>query len=139
MRGLDIKMKTARKRGIGEEDRMHINFGLIIQKYETYKKLDCVFWSYVASGEYRKPTTAAMLKKKGLKAGQADYFFIKRDKNLIDHLIWIEFKTQKGTQQENQKEFEKVFEVAKNSQYYLARSVEEGLKILEQEGVLLTK
>ena len=87
-------MKTSRKIGIGAEGIQHKHFANTIKQYEFYKKLNCVFWTYSASGEYRKLTTGALLKAKGLKTGFPDYHFIYRIDG-IDHNIFLEFKAGK--------------------------------------------
>lgn len=129
-------MKTRRK-GIGEEDKMHIQFGLLLQQYEHFKKMpDVLAWSYLPMGEYRKPSTAAMLKKKGVKSGWPDYIFFVYSKNKPINIIYLEFKTSIGKQQKTQKDFELTFAGSPNSQYYLVRSVQEAIKICEEESIL---
>lgn len=129
-----------RKKGIGQEDRMHIQFGCLLQKYEKFKKMPRVIsWTYLPMGEYRKPTTASMLKKKGVKSGYPDYvFFIFDKKKLGVDVIFLEMKTEIGKQQQTQKDFQLAFMGATNAEYFLARSVAEAVKILEQEGILIT-
>ena len=123
------------KRGIGKEDQMHINFGLLMQHYEFYKKLKCSHWSYQPFGEQRTKLTGALLKKKGTKKGVPDYLFIK-NKEGIAEMIWLEFKAEKGKQSEEQLKFQTTCELFKNMNYYMPRSVEEAIKILEKEQIL---
>ncbi len=128
------------KRGLGYEDRMHKQFGGLMRQYEGYGKLKCSYWSYDASGEYRKPATACLLKAKGLNGSRSDYLFIVQ-RARYDHYIWIEFKKPKtdtpaGKQSAGQKEFENNFKDSINSRYYVVYSVEEAIKILEKEGIL---
>lgn len=125
------------RRGIGVEDKMHLNFGQIVTKYEKFKALNCLSWSYQAGGENRNLQTGAMLKKKGLKRGTPDYLFIRCDGDDCC-FIWIEFKTQKGTQSKEQKEFEEICSKTNNMRYYIARSIEDGINILIQEKILQT-
>lgn len=140
-----LKLRQPRKdkgirRGIGAEDQMHIQFGLLMQKYEFYKKMPSVIrWTYIASGEKRTASTAGMLKKKGVKSGFPDYqFFIYDKRTLLVNIIFFEFKTEKGEQQKSQVDFELAFAGAPNVQYYLVRSVEQAVKILEEKEVLIT-
>lgn len=129
-------MILKRKIGIGVEGKIHKDFANLVKQYEFYKKLDCIWWSYSASGEYRKPTTGALLKAKGLKTGFPDYWFIYRIEN-IDYNLYIEFKANKGKQSENQLDFENKFKDSKNSFYYLARSVKEAINILTKHKLIL--
>lgn len=148
-------MKQHRKIGIGAEGHLHKQFGSLMKKYEALKRLDCIFWSYSGSGEKRSLTTASLLKAKGLKPGQPDYMFIKKRPDIstayltyppqyksIDHYIYLEFKkpktaTAKGTQSATQKDFQARFKDSINSRYYIVYSIDEALKVLEKEGILL--
>lgn len=123
-----------RRKGLGEECRIHKAFATIVKGYDAYKQLDCSWFSYDASGEKRDLITGALLKAKGLKPGSPDYSFKVIRKN-IAHYIYIEFKTPKGKQSPNQKLFEKSC-VGVNEKYYIARSVQEGLDILRHERIL---
>jgi len=126
----------SRKIGIGAEGLQHKQFANIVRQYEAYKQLNCRFWTYSASGEYRKPTTGALLKAKGLKTGFADYMFIYRNTGGLDHLLFIEFKAGKNKQSQSQVDFEKLFEESANSFYYVAYSVEEALNILKRHNII---
>jgi hypothetical protein len=124
------------KKGLGKEDMMHKNFGGLLRQYQAYGRLDCEWFSYDASGEYRKQTTGALLKAKGLAPGKSDYEF-KKLKNDTMHHIYIEMKAGKGKQSEYQKKFEETCRDSVNNTYYLAYSVEEAIKILEKEKILI--
>jgi hypothetical protein len=128
-------MKT-RKIGIGAEGLLHKHFANIVRQYEVYKKLNCLFWTYSASGEYRKPTTGALLKAKGLKTGFADYHFIYRIDN-VDHNLFIEFKAGKNKQSQSQIDFQNLYKDSKNSFYYVVYSVEEAINILIKHNVII--
>jgi hypothetical protein len=67
--------KKIRAKGLGQEDRTHKSFASIIRRYEVLGLLNCPWWSYDASGEYRNVKTGALLKAKGLRPGKADYEF----------------------------------------------------------------
>ena len=125
-----------RRRGLGEEDLMHKSFASITRQYEGYKKLNCSWISYDASGEKRTAKTGALLKSKGLKPGKADFEII-TIKNNISHHYYLEFKTSKGKQSSNQKIFEECC-VGSNQHYYIVRSVEEAINLLEREGIIKT-
>ncbi len=128
-----------RRKGIGQEDQMHIQFGLLIRQYEGYKKLNAINWTYIASGEKRNLATAAMLKKKGVRAGWPDYCFISAEKVGINaKVIFLEFKTASGKQSSEQQKFDKALDGCQNIRYHLVRSVEAAVRALEQEGILIT-
>jgi hypothetical protein len=120
-----------KRRGLGIEDKMHKSFATIVRSYEAFNQLNCTFWSYYPAGENRTVTTGSLLKAKGSKCGIPDFFFIQEHENFYN-LTWIEFKTPTGKQSESQKEFEEIFK----KDYFIARSVEEGVKILEERGIV---
>jgi len=129
--------RKPRKLGIGAEDKIHINFGQLIQRYKFYNKLKAPIATYMPFGEQRSAKTGALLKKKGTIKGVPDWLFIK-DEEGSAKMIWLEFKAEKGVQSNEQFDFETNCQHFKNMKYYLPRSVAEGIKILEQEGILLT-
>lgn len=126
---------------LGIEDKIHKQFASQVKTLEFYDKLNCLWWSYDASGEKRSAITGSLLKTKGLNSGQADYHFITL-RGHIAHIIYIEFKRPKigtkpaGKQSDNQIEFQRRLE-ADNIRYYLAYSVDEAIRVLEKEGVLI--
>ncbi|QOR55491.1 MAG: hypothetical protein ULS35scaffold63_48 [Phage 33_17] len=120
-----------------KEDKIQIQFGQLINKYAALNKLNSVWWTYMPLGEYRLPSTASMLKKKGVKAGMADYLFIKSKDNFL-YLVWIEFKTDIGKQNPNQILFQNRINNYQNSVYLIARSVADAVKFLEKYEVLIT-
>lgn len=135
------QLATPKRRGIGEEDQMHIQFGCLMQKYIAAGRMpNVIAWSYFPAGEYRKPATASMLKKKGVACGWPDYiFFVYNKKKYWCDVYFLEFKTEKGIQQENQKNFELAFAGSPNTSYILIRSIEQVLEFLEREGILLSQ
>jgi hypothetical protein len=126
---------TKMRKGLGQEDLLHKAFASTVKMYEGAGKLDCAFYSYDASGEYRQLKTGQLLKAKGLRPGQSDYFFKKKKRNLAFY-VYIEFKTEKGKQSESQKAFEETCRSV-NESYYIARSVKEGIEILIKEGIII--
>ena len=126
-----------KRKGLGPEDKIHVNFGQLVQQYDFYRKLkNCPFWSYQPFGEQRSKLTGGLLKKKGTKKGVPDYLFIKDNKGTAE-MVWLEFKAEKGKQSVEQFDFEVNCQHLKNMSYYLPRSVEEGLNALRQEGILI--
>ncbi len=121
-----------KKRGLGQEDTIHKSFANHIRDYQAYNKLNCIWWQYSCNGEDRKVKTGALLKEKGARKGQADFLFITEFVANLYEITWIEFKTEKGRQSESQKEFQDLFK----SDYFIARSVDEGIRILEERGII---
>lgn len=133
---------TRKKIGIGAEGLIHKQFASIIRGYEAYNKLNCLYWSYNASGEKRTPMTGALLKAKGLNKGMADYVFFQK-KSLPDtvpkfylNVIFIEFKAGKNKQSDSQKNFESKFIDLFNCKYYTCYSVNEAINVLEKENII---
>lgn len=122
------------RRGLGQEDLMHKQFGGLMKQYEFLNQLNCSFWSYDSSGENRNQATGALLKAKGLRPGKSDYEF-KICKDGIAHHVYIEFKTEKGKQSDNQKLFEESCS-ASNEHYYIARSIPDAINILEDHNII---
>jgi len=133
-------LNTQRRRGIGQEDHMHIQFGCLMQKYKKMGKMpDVISWSYFPAGEYRKKPTASMLKKKGTAAGWPDYIFFIYDKRKSGVSIYfLEFKTEIGKQQKTQQDFQLSFAGSSNTSYHVIRSVQEAVELFEDAGILLT-
>jgi len=123
------------RRGLGKEDYFHKNLASIIKGYESYGKLNCSWWSYDASGENRALKTGQLLKAKGLRPGKADYEFRKLKGEIMYH-IYLECKTETGKQSSSQKEFEETCKESMNDKYYIARSMEDAMSILEKEGII---
>jgi hypothetical protein len=121
--------------GIGAEGILHKQFARLVREYQGYNQLKVKWWTYSASGEYRKPTTGALLKAKGLNTGFPDYHFIYNIDN-FDYNLFIEFKANKNKQSESQQSFENLFIDSKNSFYYVAYSVEEAMNILKQHNLI---
>jgi len=136
------KKSMSKKIGIGSEGKIHKDFANIVKQYEGYNKLDCLFWTYNASGEKRNAITGALLKAKGLACGFPDYIFFQKVISAVESefdlkVIFIEFKAKKGKQSESQKEFEAKFSNLQNASYNLAYSVEDGINILIKNKIIL--
>lgn len=123
-----------KRRGLGLEDALHKKFAALLRGYESLNLLKATWWSYDASGENRTIKTGSLLKAKGLNPGKSDYEF-KYIKEGITHLLYLEFKTLKGKQSSNQIKFEALC-IGSNEDYYIVRSVDEALKILEKHGII---
>lgn len=112
-----------------------------VYKYRLSPNL--LYWTYSGAGERKPIRTAVLQKRKGLQKGDYDYRFeiLKKDNcgcgNYYQWTIYLEFKSQKGSLTVEQKVlFEKRKGIA-NIKCYFPKSVEEGIKILENEGVLV--
>lgn len=125
--------------GLGEEDHMHIQFANHIRALDTYGKLDCIWWSYDAGGENRSLITGSLLKKKGHKKGKPDYCFrqVVGLDNCYTQYVYLEFKTAKGKQTEEQKEFEETCKHSHLEDYYVVRSVNQAIKVLTEQEIII--
>lgn len=119
------------KKGIGQEDKMHINFGQMLAQYKFYNQLHCDFATYCPYGEQRNIATGAMLKKKFTRKGVPDYMLIKDGE-----VIWLEFKTRTGKQSSSQEEFEEMCKKSNNMYYYIVRSIEEAINVLRDHLII---
>ncbi len=117
----------SKKRGLGKEDIIHKSFANHVRSYQAFNKLNCLWWQYSCNGENRNVKTGSLLKEKGARKGQADFLFITKFSGLYE-LTWIEFKTEKANNP-NLKNNSKV-------DYFIARSVDEGIMILENRGII---
>lgn len=116
---------------------------------ESRLQIECVKWfSYqyphldrnlfaIPNGEKRGIITATILKRQGVKAGVADIFlampksFIdKYESEVIIHGLFIEFKTDKGKQNENQITFQKAVTTT-GYRYVIVRSFDEFKELIE--------
>jgi hypothetical protein len=149
----DYKNLTKKKKSYSQEESdLQKSFGLQLAGYERWGKLSkkLIKYSYIANGEQRPSKVingrrfsrvGCDLKKKGVKKGVFDYYFcIEKEFNdlRIGFDIWLEAKSKTGSLTKEQKEFKKKAEGVFNVKIHEFRSVQEGLKILEQEGVLLS-
>lgn len=102
-----------------------------------------IYWTYSSAGEKKPIRTAVLQKRKGVIPGDSDYRFeiLRKSEcgcgNDYQYTIYLEFKSQKGSLTPGQKTFKEKHSNIKNVICYYPRSVEEGIKILEKEGILL--
>lgn len=139
------------------EKRLQMDFGKILYGFEQYNKFspNLIKFSYIANGEKRPGEVKELpnkkgklikkhisrvgreLKIKGVRKGIFDYFFcIKKDGLGFD--IWLEAKAPDGKMTKEQLEFKKKAEGIYNIKIYEFRSVHEGVRYLEKEGILIT-
>ena len=93
------------------------------RKYKSVEKNQCIRFMYdlalvypkiykcifhIPNGEARNAITGSILKKMGVKKGVADYFIFKP--NHLKQRLWLEFKSGKGKQSLEQKEFQSMIE-----------------------------
>lgn len=90
------------RRSHPEED-MHEEF---FQTICYMKKIQPYVFKIEHGVKLSNPITAARLKRQGLKAGIADYMYVK--KNSKGQMLWVEFKAGKNKQQSSQVEFERI-------------------------------
>ena len=118
------------------EGQSQRNFGMLLNGVMRYRlSPNLLFWTYSAAGERKGLKTAVLQKRKGMQKGDFDYRF-EMSKDGALRVIYIEFKTAKGSLTAEQKIFMARHSGLKNCACYLARSVEEGVGFLEKEGVL---
>ena len=116
------------------EDKIHKEFSKQIYLLENTRNLNCIHWGYSGSGEKRNLITGALLKAKGLKRGEPDYHFYYTKNNLL-FVLFLEFKSQKGKQSDEQKHFENKFKGLENCNYFIVKSAKEGIDILKEVGI----
>lgn len=82
----------------------------------------------VPNGGSRRRIEAKIMKAEGVTAGVADVLFLYPNSEY--HGLCIEFKTEKGKQQESQKRFQKAVE-AQGYKYAIVRSIEEFIELVK--------
>ena len=81
----------------------------------------------VPNGGIRTQKNARILKAEGLLAGVADLIIV-----LPNKVLFIEIKTEKGRQQQTQKDFQNKVEALEHD-YYVCRSFDEFVQTVEQK------
>lgn len=114
------------------EGRQQVRFGSFLRTSKFSNNL--IFFTYSASGEKKPMRTAVNQKRKGLQRGEPDYRFEIKDGNSM-RLVYIEFKSTKGSLSSEQKQFFANHEGLGNVKCYIARSADEAVRILEQEKI----
>lgn len=89
-----------------------------------------IWWSHVPNGEYRRPATAALLKRMGLVGGCADFLLIV-PKGVS---MAMEVKREGTYQSPEQKAFQKAWEDAGNV-YSIVRSLDEAIADFQRWGI----
>ena len=89
-----------------------------------YPKLKLSLFA-VPNGGHRHPATARKLKAEGVVAGVSDLVFFNRKK-----CYFIEVKTEKGKQQQTQKDFQKNIE-NEGGKYFVVRSLDEFIDVIQ--------
>ncbi len=86
----------------------------------------------------RNKITGALLKAMGLRAGRADYLYLKPAYNGLFLPCWLEAKTAKGTQSPEQKKFQQDVEKAGHV-YKIFRSLEEFQNLIQNQDAILRR
>ena len=94
-------------------------------QYPQFKKLLFA----VPNGGSRHKLEAANLKRQGVRAGVSDLIFLYPSFNYA--FLCIEFKTLKGKQSDEQKQFETLIDGQTQGRYVVIRSFEEFKEIIE--------
>lgn len=113
---------------------MCIEFANRLRTYELEGKVNCI-WTHVPNEIGWNPnkiaqTLYAAAKAMGMIVGTADYLFLAKNRSLA-----MEAKSATGRQHEGQKDFE-AWCKEKGVPYRVFRSVDEGIEILKEEGML---
>ena len=111
--------------------------------YRPRLSKDLIYWTYSGAGEAKSFSTGVMQKRKGLQKGDWDYRFEIAEiskcgcNNRIQRTVYIEFKTKTGSLTKEQKQLLSARQGIDNIACYIAKDVEEGIKILLKEKVLI--
>lgn len=89
-----------------------------------YPKLKLSLFA-VPNGGHRHPATARKLKAEGVVAGVSDLIFFHKRK-----CYFIEVKTEKGKQQQTQKDFQKHIE-KEGAEYFIVRSLDDFIELID--------
>ena len=115
------------------EGVQQVRFGSFLKSAKL--KDNVIFYTYSGAGEKKPMTTAINQKRKGLRRGDLDYRFEIVDNNKL-RLVYIEFKSSKGSLTPEQKIFFERHKDLDNATCYIAKSAEEGVEILKMEKLL---
>lgn len=117
---MDFKLADKTKKMKNEE--LNIQTAII-----NYLRMNNILCFHVPNGAYFKSiATRSLMKRAGLLSGVSDLIII-----LKNRIVFIEVKTKKGKQSENQKIFEK--QVKKlGFEYYIWRDVFDAVNFLEK-------
>jgi hypothetical protein len=109
-----------------EEDRLQIAFMQWVRlQYPKFRD----FLFHIPNGGKMSLITGSRLKAMGVKPGVADVLFMFRTSNFGG--LWLEFKTPKGKQSVQQKEFEELSHVAQYD-YQLVRTLDEAMEAFKR-------
>lgn len=106
------------------EYNLHVQFWQWCQYHPPLN--DYIF--AIEHGEIRTPYVGAKLKKKGVKAGMADYLFPFANDEYNN--LWIEFKVGQNKQTEAQKKFQEIIEEC-GGKYVICHDLDEAIKTIE--------
>lgn len=119
------KGKKGCRRHDNEEARMQADFFRKVPFF--FPRLPDKLLFAVPNGGSRHKIEAANMKRQGVKAGVADVILQVPKKGFAS--LCLEFKTKKGKQSRDQKEYQRQVEMA-GSKYVVVRSVEEAIKVV---------
>nr|DAF35420.1 MAG TPA: Nuclease [Caudoviricetes sp.] len=118
--------KRKRKKD-NEEERMQCEFFELVKLF--FPKLPDKLLFAVPNGGSRHIAEAASLKRQGVTAGVSDVILLIPKKGYAS--LCIEFKTKKGIQSDEQKEFQRQAENCR-SKYVIVRSAKQGIDALKE-------
>lgn len=130
-----IEINKAKRIMKHPEDRLHKQIANYLAQLENIGKFGRPgFFTYMPFGEKRNAITGSLLKSKGTKKGVPDFMVIFRD-NKMSETLWIECKSEKGKQSEEQKEFELKTKQQVNENYIVVKSCDELADYFETIGL----
>lgn len=121
------KKTPSRKKRDNPEERMQIEFFEKVPLF--FPALPDKLLHAIPNGGSRHIVEATNLKRQGVKAGVADVVLQIPKKGYAS--LCMEFKTAKGIQSNEQKEYQRQAEMAGNK-YVIIRSVEQAIKVMKQ-------
>lgn len=124
---LSKRIHPKEKEENNEEERMQCKFFEEVEK--LFPRLPNKLLFAVPNGGSRHIREAANLKRQGVTSGVSDVILLIPKKGYAS--LCIEFKTKKGIQSEEQKEFQRQAENCRNK-YVIARSVKQGIDALKE-------
>lgn len=116
-----------KKKKDNEEERIQCDFFNLVKLF--FPKLPDKLLFAVSNGGSRNIIEAANLKKQGVTSGVADVVLLIPKKGYAS--LCLEFKTKKGIQSDEQKEFQRQAEKCKNK-YVLVRSAKQAIEELKK-------
>ena len=130
--------KAIAKPRMQHEGIIQVAFGAFLKLAAASGKLsdNLLFYTYSGAGEKKHKTTAINQYRKGLRKGDPDYRFEVKNGDKM-RVVYIEFKSQKGSLTPEQKDFFQKHNDLINAKCYLATTVMQARQILIDEQIYI--